>query len=200
MDATTPVNAQAAATEPSTTALAATHTTPDAQAADGTEAISLEEARKLRSESANMRKRLRAYEEADAQAREAALSEAQKIEKRATEAEQRVKIYQQQLITAHVKLAAQAKGIIDPDLAALAIQSGLEFGDDGMPSNIDQALDELVKTKTYLLKQSETATPAAPARQQNPGIPINNPGRRAIQSPAGRPGRPPTLDEVFGSG
>lgn len=196
METTTPVNAPAAATETSP-ALAATTTTEPLAGDEGKEApLSLEEARKIRSESTNLRKRLKSYEDKEAEAQAAALSESQKLEKRATQAEKQVQVFKQQLITAHVKIAAQAKGIIDPEMAALAIQGSLEFGEDGMPTNIEKALDDLVKSKTYLLNKE--AAQASTAQPHTPAIPVNNPGRRAIQSPAGKPGRLPTLEEAFG--
>src|SRR5690242_15523095 len=130
-------------------------------------------------------KKLKAYEEAEEQQKLAAMSELEKASKRAADAEQQhqqaqatIKQYQQQLATAYVKLAAQAKGIIDPEMAALAIQSGLEYGEDGMPTNIDKALDDLVKNKPYLKKPEPAETPAptppaqtAPTAQRTPAIP-----------------------------
>lgn len=196
MEATTPANALAAAAE-TPLAPAATTTTEPLAGDEGKDVpLSLEEARKIRSESTNLRKRLKAYEDKEAEAQAAALSESQKLEKRATEAEKQAQMYKQQLITAHVKIAAQAKGIIDPDIAALAIQSSLEFGEDGMPTNVEKALDDLVKNKTYLLNKETTQ--ASSAQPHTPAIPVNNPGRKAIQSPAGKLGRLPTLEEAFG--
>jgi hypothetical protein len=155
-------------------------------------------------------KELAAYKEKERLVQEAALSEAQKLEKRAAEAEQTVQQYKQQLITAQVRLAAQSKGIIDPDLAALAIQSQLEFGEDGMPTNVEKALDALVKQKPYLApapKPAEaTEPPATPAQTatppaiQTPAIPAMNPGRTSIQQPGQLPpGKRWTLDDYFKS-
>lgn len=151
-------------------------------------------------------KELAAYREKERLAQEAALSDAQKLEKRIAEAEARSKQYQQQYISAQVQLAAQRKGIIDPEMAALAIERSLEYDEQGMPSNLDKALDELIKNKPYLVKAAETPTPGSPAQTaqpaQTPTIPAMNPGRASIPSPAGSPppgGRPriPSWGEVY---
>ena len=205
-ETTTP--AAPAATPVTTPALAAN---PDPPAGDGTETISLEEARKIRSESTNMRKRLKAYEDAEEEKRIATLSEVErskaeiaKAEKRTAEAEQRIQHYQQQLVTAQVKLAAQAKGIIDPDMAALAVASTLEYGEDGMPTNLEKALDMLIKNKPYLApKPAELPEPSAPPAQPVnaqtvPTVPaFNVNGRTSIGQPGTLPsGKPMRLEDV----
>jgi hypothetical protein len=192
-DITPSANAPAANADPP--ALAATPSS-NAQAAtdnNNSEPITLEEARRLRSEGQALRKRLKAYEEAEEAAKTAALSEVEKANKRATEAEQKIQQYQKQLVTAQVKLAAQAKGIIDPDIAALAIADKLEYGDDGMPTNTDKALDDLIKNKPYLAAKPAEVPPGSPAQTAQPAgtpttptIPAMNPGRVSIPSPAGQ--------------
>lgn len=197
MDTTTSTDAQVANADTSTTAQAAIATT-DAQVADGNDsstALSHEDARKLRSEAQNLRKRLKSYEDQENLAKEAALSEVDKASKRATDAEQKVKQYQQQLVTAQVKMAAQRIGIIDPELAALAVQSSLEFDDDGMPSNLDKVLSDLLKNKPFL---AAAPTPAPTNSTKPPAVPAMNPGRTAIQSPGGQqPGRIPSWSDIY---
>jgi hypothetical protein len=189
-------------------------TTPEPQAGDGhtsPETMSLDEAKKLRSEAFNLRKRIKQYEDAEEEKRLATLGEVErskaevsKAQQLREEAESRVKQYQQQLATAHVRMAAQSMGIIDPEMAALAIQSKLEFGEDGMPTNIDVALKELIKNKPYLAPKP--AEPPAPSPAQSaptptaPQLPANNPdaaGRLAITPTLAKPGRPPSFDEVY---
>src|SRR5437660_11568140 len=71
-----------AATSVTPTAQAATITSPDAQADDGnTETITLEEARKLRSEAQALRKRMKAFEDAEQAAKDASLGEVERINK-----------------------------------------------------------------------------------------------------------------------
>lgn len=193
----TSANAQAANVDPPAQAAIV----PNAQAATDSEQITFEEARRLRSESVNLRKRLKSYEDAEEAAKTAALSEVEKANKRSADLEKKVQEYQKQLIAAQVKIAAQAKGIIDPDLAALAVEKQLEFGEDGMPSNLDKALDELVKAKPYLISKpaEQQTTPATTASTTNPpATPAMNPGRTNIASPTQLPpGKRPKLSELL---
>lgn len=154
----------------------------------------LERHRKFR---ANYDKQQAEAEAAKKAAEEAQLSEIERVKKQHAEAEQRIKSYQQQLATAQVRMAAQAKGIIDPELAALAIQSSLEYGEDGMPTNVDKALDALLKSKPYLAPQA-AEPPATPARPAAPAIPAMNPGRTQIAPPATTttPGKIPRLADL----
>lgn len=156
------------------------------------------------------RKKLTGYEKKEAEelaarkaADEAQLSEIERIKKQHQEATQQIEHYKKQLIQSQVKLAAQAKGIIDPDLAALAIQSDLEYGEDGMPSNLDKALDTLIKNKPFLApKPAEpTQAPTTPAQTvqtpRAPAVPAMNPGRSNIPTPgANPPGRIPRLSDT----
>lgn len=195
-------NAPAANADP---ALAATPSNAPA-ATDSDQSVTLEEARRLRSEGQALRKRLKAYEEAEEQAKTAALSEVEKATKRATDAEQKIQQYQKQLVNAQVRLTAQAKGIIDPDIAALAIADQLEYGDDGMPTNTDKALDDLIKNKPYLAAKPAEASPGSPAQTAQPAgqpttptIPAMNPGRASIPSPANKlpPGQRYRLSDLL---
>ena len=206
-DETTPVTPPAGDAAPiQTPAQAATSTTPEPPAGDGHETISLEEARKLRKEAQTLRQRLKGFEDAEEQAKLAALSDVEKATKRATDAEQLVKQYQERLVLAEVKMAAQAKGIIDPDLAALAIKNTLEFDKDGMPTNLEEALTALVKNKPYLVPKAAEPAPSEPpatpatsaAVAPTPALPAMNPGRSSIQSPgAAQPGKIPSWDQVY---
>lgn len=172
-----------AVTPASTPAPAATNP-PELQAGDGQEQISLEEARKLRKEAQALRNRLKGYEDAEEQAKVAALSEVEKATQRATAAEQRIAQIQQQYVTAQIQLAAQKKNIIDPEIAALAVQKTLEYDQDGMPTNLEKALDQLIKNKPYLVPQANQAPSASLAQTARPPLtPAMNPGRSNIPSP-----------------
>lgn len=148
------------------------------------------------------RKKLSSYEDAERKAQEAQLSEIEKVTKRAAEAESRSEQYRQQLVTASVKLAATSQGIIDPDLAALAIQNELEYDEYGMPTNTEKALEKLVKNKPFLLapvqqsQPSEPQVPAPPLQGRAPVVPAMNPGRSQIAPPGSTaPGRIPRLSD-----
>lgn len=156
----------------------------------------------------SVQKELDAYKEKERLAQEAALSEVEKANKRAVELEQQVAQLKQELISKTVQLIAKEKGIIDSELASLAIQKTLEFGDDGMPSNVDKALDDLIKNKPFLVppKQEEKPVeqPSSPAQTaqapafQTPAIPAMNPGRTAIAHPnqGQLPPGPLRLDQI----
>lgn len=156
------------------------------------------------------RKKLTAYEKAEAE-REAAkkaeadaqLSEVERMKKLHAETEQQAQKYKQQFINTSVKLAAKDKGIIDPDLAAMAITSSLEYDKDGMPTNVDEALDALIKNKPFLAPTppaEPSATPAQsapPARVATPALPAMNPGRTQITPPGVLPpGQRVTLADI----
>lgn len=169
-------------------ALAATNTPPDTLAVDGNETISLEEARKLRKENQALRNRQKQIDDAEEQKRLAALSEAERANKQVQDLQQKYDIEHKQHINALVKLAAHSKGIVDPDIAALAIESQLE--DD--LSNLDKLLEDLIKNKPYLAKAAE---PTTPAQQRPPATPAMNPGRSTIAPPNSLPQRIPRLTD-----
>jgi hypothetical protein len=187
MEEITPTSGATPAVPPVTPpALAATTTTtPETPAVEG-EQISLEEAKKLRKEAQALRTRLKGYEDAETAKQQAALSDVEKANKQVADLQQKYDQQQKQLVASHVKLVAAGKGIIDPDLAALAIADHLEYGDDGMPSNLDKALDELIKNKPYLAKAADPATtPAQTANARTtPALPAMNPGRSSIPAPS----------------
>lgn len=147
-------------------------------------------------------KKLSEYEKADQERQQAALSDVEKANVRATEAEQQKQHYQQRLVSTQVELAAQRMGIINPALAALAIANKLDTGEDGLPTNIESALKELIKDNPYLAK-AEPATPATPPathttpqQQQAPAIPAMNPGRANLTAPGSLPPGKLTLGDV----
>lgn len=149
------------------------------------------------------RKKLSHYEKAEREAEaakkaaeEAQLSEIEKTNKRATESETRAEQYRQRLVTAEVKFAAKSAGIIDPELAVLAVQNDLEYGEDGMPTNVEEVLEKLVKNKPYLAPKQEAQPPAESPARGTPTIPAMNPGRSQIAAPGSTPpGRIPRLSD-----
>jgi hypothetical protein len=147
-------------------------TDPTQAAGDGTEAISLDEARKLRREAQGLRKRLADFETAEAKKHEAELSEAEKQTKRATELEAQLAATQaaqkEQIVRYEVMLRAASKNVVDPEAAVKLMDlSSLEFDEAGKPINIDKALDALLKQKPYLVKAVEAAAPNVNARNGN---------------------------------
>lgn len=133
------------------------------------ETISLEEARKLRSEAANLRKRLRELEDQKRQMDEAKLSETERLQKRLAELERKEIEYQQSLqartLEYEVKLQAAQLGIVDAEAAYRLINlAEIEFDDSGKPVNVDRVLRELISTKPYLVG-SYQMSPTNPAKK-----------------------------------
>lgn len=128
----------------------------------------------LRRENAKHRTDLKKFEDAQ-------LTEQQRLEKRATDAEATAKAYQQRIAGYEVKITAQKLGIIDPDLALLAIQSQLEYEDDGTPKNAEKLLADLAKAKPYLVaanangSQTQAGQPAGQRPTSSSGG-ATNPG------------------------
>jgi len=154
-------------------------------------------------------KRLAEYEEKERLAQEATLSEIEKSKKAVenekaarAQVEQQAQQLKQELISKMVQLTAKEKGIIDTELASLAIRDKLELGDDGMPTNVDKALDDLIKNKPYLAPKAPEEQSSSPAQtannQQAPRTPVMNPGRASISAPHTlQPGQRVDLDQAY---
>lgn len=128
--------------------------TSEAPAADEqeqqSESISLEEAKKLRSEAASLRKRLKAFEESEAKRSDSEKSEAQRAADRlaALEAELNTERSARRSLLVQSTAAATARklGFKNPDLAQRLISANdVEFGDDGTPTNVERLLADAAK-------------------------------------------------------
>src|SRR5579875_1764872 len=218
-DTTTPTGeATPAVTAPTAPQPQAGNTTPaEPQAGEpqSNEPISLEEAKKLRSEAQALRKRekdiaaqLKAYQDKEQAERDAQLSEVERAKKQYADLqarhEQEVANYRERLVRYEVERTALSLNIVDPDAAARLIDwSELEFDEDGTPRNARKLLEQLVKAKPYLIK-AEPPQQAAPTPAQSaptppvPAVPAMNPGRAQITPPSQLPtGRIPSLSEAY---
>lgn len=129
----------------------------EAQAADETggsssqpESLSLEEAKKLRSEAASLRKRLKAFEDAEAQRADSEKSEAQRAADRIAALEEELagerSARRATILQLESVATARKVGFRDPELAARLIAAGdVEFGEDGRPKNVERLLTDLAK-------------------------------------------------------
>lgn len=212
---TTGETPQAGVTPQAPTTQAVNTTTPQSQADEGQhETISLEEARKLRSEAQNLRKRekdiaaqLKSYQDAEQAAKDAQLNETERLKKQHADLQSKyeteVRQMQERVVRYEVEAQAHRLGIIDPEAAAKLLDwAELEYEDDGTPKNAEELLKKLVKNKPYL-KAPEPATPQAqpettPAQTANtqrpPAVPAMNPGRGQIASPTqAPPGQKPRI-------
>jgi hypothetical protein len=99
------------------------------------------------------------------------LSEAEKLNKRAAEAETKAQAAEARLretvTRLEVERQARKLGIVDEDAAyRLLNTSAITLDDDGKPSNIEALLKDLVKAKPYLAAQpaASSGSPTNPAR------------------------------------
>ncbi len=192
-----------AATPVTPTAPAATITSPDAQAADGnSEPISLEAARKLRSEAEALRKRLKSYEDAEQAAKDASLGEVERVNKQYADLKEQHETLAAELLEARVyqdvaRHAAKLNFILPADMLAKLLLNDLdaiEF-EDGKPKNIETLLQNLAKSTPEIVK---TAQQDQQQQQRAPAVPAMNPGRSSIASPGqNTPGRIPSWNEVY---
>lgn len=175
---------------------------PTPQAGDG-ENISLEEAKKLRSEAANLRKRMKAYEEAEAATKAAQMTEQEKLQKQHADLQSQHDTLAAELLEARVhqevgRLAGKLNFIVSPELVARLLDwEEIEFGDDAKPANIEKLLEKLAKSAPELVRVEQPAN-TQPANRP-PVTPAMNPGRSSITQPGAQPGKIPTLDEYFRS-
>lgn len=124
--------------------------------ADTNPSISLDEAKKLRSEAAGLRKRLKDAESKVQAAEDAGKSESEKreqalkaAEERATAAESR---YQAAIGRAAVTDAATKAGAISSRAVHALIRDEIDFGDDGEPTNIDALINAARKDEPQLFR------------------------------------------------
>lgn len=134
-----------------------------------TETISLDDAKKLRSEAANLRKRLKAFEEAEKKRADAEKSEAQKLadDKAAFEAERTAFANErkQTRTASAVEAAARKLGFRNPAKAfRLLDEDDLGIEEDGTPSKAEEALKALAAEEPYLVGGGTSGSPTNPAR------------------------------------
>ncbi len=142
----------------------------------GDEQISLEEAKKLRSEAASLRKRMKAFEDEKAAAEAAKLTEQEKLQKALSDTQaqlsEKERVIQERVIRYEVQLQAAAMGV-DPlyldKIPRLINPSELKFDDDGAPTNVKELLDKLVKEMPALVLQQQATRPSTAGGATNPG-------------------------------
>lgn len=150
------------------------------------------------------RKKLSTYEKAEQDAKDAQLSEIERIQKQHSDLQQQHSAYtqamQQRVTRYEVEKQAAKLGIIDPDAAARLLDaSELEYDESGIPSNAAKLLEKLVKNKPYLAPaQSQSGEPATPpARVGAPAVPAMNPGRTNITPPDALPPGKMSIQEAY---
>lgn len=147
---------------------AGVNTQTDETTAETTEkvSISLEEAKKLRSENQNLRKRMKEIDDAK-------LSELDRAKQAAEEAQTRAQAVQARLVKYEVAEAARKLGVVNPDLVHKLVKDDLTVDDEGMPTNAEALIRALVKDNPYLVNaQAVNGSATNPARGEHGGLPI----------------------------
>ena len=145
---------------------------PQAGAGDGTESLSLDEARKLRQEAHSLRQRLAQAEKRVKEHDDAQLSDRERLEKRVAELEESLTAAQaaarDKALRLLVEREARAQKFVDEDAAVLLLPSvgAVEFDDDtGEPKNVKALLKKLAEQKPYLVARDSATATAQPAPQ-----------------------------------
>jgi len=137
----------------------------------GAETMSMDEARKLRREAQNLRKRLADLEKVDADRKQAELSEAEKAKQLAQASQQELAKLREEhraaMVRYEVMLLASNLHVVDPDAAVRLLDlDGIEMAEDGALDRtaVEAALKALLKAKPYLVKPEQVAAPETNAR------------------------------------
>ena len=164
-------------TAPITTA----ETTTETPKPTGLDALSADELKKmvkdLRSESASHRTKLSAYEKAEEERKQAAMTELEKAQQAATVASEARAALEAKLAKRDAISALKGANVVDPDLAFLAIKDQITMSD-GEPVNIDDLVKEFVAARPQMVA---AATPVVP------DIRSTNPSALSETAPRGRP-------------
>ena len=128
-------------------------------------------------EAADRRKKLEAYEKAEAEKNEAEKSELEKAQARAAELEKKLADQTEQSkkdkIRHAVEITAKDLGYADPeDAIALADLSGVVVDDAGKVSGVEQALKTLLEKKPHLKGSGQTQPPDLDANRRGQDKPV----------------------------
>lgn len=160
-------------------------TTTSTSGGDGDEPVTLEEARRLRSENQQLRKRLKPLEDAHAAAEAATLTENQRLAQRLAELEARNSELQSAQQAASLREAAGAAarklGFRNPDIAHRLIENGAVVVDEatGSPRNLEQLLGEVARQNPYLVAGTADFGGGPRGSSAAPGTDVNTLIRRA---------------------
>ena len=132
----------------------------------GAEPMSMDEARKLRREAQNLRKRLADLEKVDADRKQAELSEAEQAKQTAQASQQELAKLREEhratMVRYEVMLLASKLHVVDPDAAVRLLDlEAVETAEDGAldAKAVEAALRALLKAKPYLVKPEQVAAP-----------------------------------------
>lgn len=119
--------------------------------------------KKVHSESAGHRNKAKELDDLKAKLEADKLSETEKLQKQLatlqSEHDNAIRAAQERTINYEVRLQAAQMGIVDPDAAAKLLDwSQIEYDDNGAPTNVNDLLKNLLKTKSYLAGKAQVQT------------------------------------------
>lgn len=132
--------------------------------------------RKLRAfekQANDLQKRVGEFERREQEAEMARLSREEQLAKQLQQREAELEFERQQYRDRQnqyeLQLEASKQGVVDPEAAAKLLNWGdLEYDDDGRPTNLADALSDLLERKSYLKGQHPAAPRQAPGNPTNP--------------------------------
>lgn len=151
--------------------------------------------KRVHAESASHRQKLKAFEDAEQAAKDAQLSEVERLNKQyadlqASNEDLAAALMEMNVNSEIARYANKLNFIIDsPELLAQMLPwKEIEWDEEsGRPTNIEKLLEQLAKTEKRLVQQQQSGVPSVPAM---------NPGRSSIMPPGqGQPGKPPRLTD-----
>jgi hypothetical protein len=155
-------------------------TDPLAGESQDNETIDLKKAKDLRSEAKELRKRLKAYEDAEEARKLAEMSAQQRAEHELAELQTRyandLREKQEQLTHAEIQRSALQQRIKNPALAERALDTAaIEYDEKGAPTNVDALMKKLIQENPYLADQGSGIAPGnGPNPKPNAGTPESN--------------------------
>lgn len=144
------------ATQPQAGTTGAQAATADGEQSGQPESISLDDARKLRSEASSLRRRLKELEDREAAAEAAKLTEQERLTRANADLAARIAEQDSTLsemrIASSVTTAAAKLGFVDPaDALRMLDRASIQFGEDGSPVDIEKQLAAIATAKPYLV-------------------------------------------------
>lgn len=180
-----PTQQPQAGTPPTTAPQAGTDTTHTTDTPTAEDFARLKkELEATRREAAGHRTKLKSFEDAQAAADAAKLSDLERATKQAEEHAKAAETFKRALAAAKLENAAIKSNAIDADAVVALLSGKLDFADDGQPTNVDELVKALAKDKPHLFKPA-----TEPTKPPVSSGGASNPGRGAQVPPQRQPGQ-----------
>lgn len=151
------------------------------------------------------RKKLSAYEKAEQEAKDAQLSEIERIRKQQSELQEQHAALLTQLQEARVQQAVERSAhklnfLVPAEMVSRLIDWAEVEYEDGRPTNVEKLLEKLAKAAPELIRKPEEVepppSPLTPGKV-TPSIPAMNPGRSQITPPDALPPGRLSIQEAY---